>query len=124
MDCFRRDRSAFPGPSDDLITENWGVGGKKRGERRRERKRGEEQQQPQQLEMCGRAEIAAVGTAEQSLRLVVFQRIFVRTRRQKKKRGGGGDRARIAAATWAFLSQDSSFWPSEMLAYAGPVSTP
>lgn len=100
MDCFRRDRSAFPGPSDDLITENWGVG-EKGGERRRERKRREEQ--PQQLEMCGRAEIAAVGTAEQSLRLVVFQWIFVLTGRQKK-RGGGGDRGRIAAATWAFFS--------------------
>lgn len=103
----------------------WGE--KKGGERRRERKRGEEQQQPQQLEMCGRAEIAAVGTAEQSLRLVVFQRIFVRTGRRKKKGGGGeGDRARIATATWAFLrgesSQDSSVWPSE--AYTGPVSTP
>lgn len=75
----------------------WG----EKGERRRERKRREEQ--PEQLEMCGRAEIAAVGTTEQSLRLVVFQRIFARTGRQKRRGGGGGDRARIATATWVFF---------------------
>lgn len=60
-----------------------------------------------------------------------FPADFCPYKKAKKKRGGGGggDRARIAAATWAFLrgesSQDSSVWPSEMLAdTGGPVSTP
>lgn len=83
VDCCRRDRSAFPGPSDDLITENWGVGGKKE-EKDHGSARGERSSLSRWRCAVG-AEIAAVGTAEQSLRLVVFQLIFVRAVRQKRE---------------------------------------
>lgn len=76
-----------------------GSGGKKNRRRRKTTAAAEErrrEEQPQPLEMCGWAEIAAVGnvTARLPLRRVVFHLIFLATvRGGNEKEGGDRDRA-------------------------------
>lgn len=56
------------------------------------------------MEMCGRAEIAAVGTAQQTLRRVVFPLIFLGLARRNER---GGAKGRLTA-TWAFFFRNET----------------
>lgn len=96
--------------------------GKKEGEKTR----GERSSQP--LEMCGGAEIAAVGSSSTAapLRRVVFPVNF--SSHGKGKGGVGMNRTATATSAPLFFYGSSRvyllFSPSEMLAHTGPVSTP